>query len=405
MRTLSYVNGSDELSDKFKTDFKFVIDFVKKNKDVFLGIRNNSINLYANGGSFFKLWKSRQTYKASINAGDEKTQKGYYKKIKPEVMKKLKSVNNQELTLENIEIWKGILKDLKDAVADYMLKHDRGTKEGSSTEKVLQQKLALAFNNSNSSYFTYDIEYNIEGLNDYYQFKDGTPDIERSAHTLGRMDNMVIHINNNKVKFYFFELKEGKSAINSTNYRSKSTSKKYDSFGNGVIGHVNLYMTIIDYIKRNKTYYSKYAQDYNKNKGNKKPESFDIRDILMTEVKYIMKFYQDFDLINNENYKNIDYDNLVFDDVELVFYLGGYAKNFTKLEDNLVGKAADSVVNLINNNPMKYKYIGKDEIYNFKYYKDEKNYYEERELKDLDISNYNEVKVEIQNNKVNFTIS
>ena len=46
---------NESFKEKFKEDFKFIIDFVKENDDVFLGIRNNCINLYANGGSFFKL--------------------------------------------------------------------------------------------------------------------------------------------------------------------------------------------------------------------------------------------------------------------------------------------------------------------------------------------------------------
>ena len=55
----------------------------------------------------------------------------------------------------------------------------------------------------------------------------------------------------------------------------------------------------------------------------------------MDDIKNIMNFYKRFDLINNSNFKNRDYDNLKFGDIELVFYFGGY--NF-EMEDNEILK-------------------------------------------------------------------
>lgn len=248
---------SEDFEKKFENEFKFVIDFVKENKDdVFLGVRDNSINLYGNGGSFFQISKSKDKYFAYVNSGDEENKKGYFSKISKKVYNILKDINGKEINNDNINAWNSILYDLKCAVKSYMEKHITGKGEGSSKEKILQQKLALAFNNQDNPYFTYDIEYNIESLNDYYFFKDGKADKRRKSHTLGRMDNMVISIKNDKIYLHLMELKEGMSAIEGTNFNSKSKGKLYDSFGNGVIGHINLYMTIIDYVKNNKKYVS-----------------------------------------------------------------------------------------------------------------------------------------------------
>ena len=46
---------SCDFQEKFHNEFKGIIDYVKNNKDVFLEIRNNAINLYVAGGSMFKI--------------------------------------------------------------------------------------------------------------------------------------------------------------------------------------------------------------------------------------------------------------------------------------------------------------------------------------------------------------
>lgn len=394
---------SEEFKNKFKNEFKFIIDFVKENKDdVFLGIRDDSINLYANGGSFLQISKSKDKYIAYFNSGEETEQKGYYSKLNKKTIEILKDINNKEITLENFNTWNSILTDLKNAVKSYMECHKRGRGTGASKEKILQQKLALAFNNHDNPYFTYDIEYNIESLNDYYYKADGTPDKKRSPHTLGRMDNMTISITkDNKINLYLMELKEGVNAIEATNFNSKSKNEKYDSFKNGVIGHINLYMTIINQIKKDTPYVSMYRKD-----NSFEPFTFDIKNQLLEEIKGTMKFYKEFGLINNNEFLNIEPDKLVFGDVELVFYLGGYT-NSKKFETHLgiIGNNNDSVINLINNNPMAYKYISSDEIYDFKFYKDSKLYNEERTKNDLEIHNYETVEVVKEQNKVSFKIS
>ena len=112
-------------------------------------------------------------------------------------------------------------------------------------------------------------------------------------------------------------------------------------------------------------------------------------------------------MIKNEYFKNIDYQNLILDDVELVFYLGGYNMKSNKLECHLgiEGNNNDSVLNLINNNPMEYKYLDCNNIYSFKFYKDSKNYDKERINQDLKIEDYSIVKIKKTPNKeVSFKI-
>lgn len=388
-----------EFINKFEKEFKFVIEFVKKNKeDVFFGIRDNSINLYVNGGSFLQISLIGGKYIARINAGDPMNKKGYSNEIDRVTSNILSKINNKEINNDNVDMWQEILPNLKGAVKRYMVRHKVGRGYGSSKEKILQQKLALSFNNENTPYFTCDMEYNIKSLNDYYHLKNGDIDSVRTPHTFGRMDNILIRIKDNKLKLYLFEIKEGTAAIKSTNYNSNSKQKKYDSFGNGIIGHINLYMTIIDHIKKDIPYHSKYRVNKNLIQS-----TINIKEQIFEEIKSTMLFYQKYDLINNENYKHIDYKKLIFDDVELVFYLSGYKENSKIFEKHLgiIGKMKDSVINLINNNPTMYEYISADQLYDFKYYKDYKVFRENRCNEDLDIESYNTIKViKDKNNKV-----
>lgn len=384
---------SEEFENKLDKEFHFIIDYVKENKhEVFLGIRKNKISLYVNGGKFFNVEETvketEKGYLASFNSDS------YIKDEKLEnLKKKIQNINNKNLDKKTIPLWKDVLDELKDIVSSHMFKHKTGKGNQSYKEKILQQKLALAFNNQNVyPYFTYDIEYNIESLNDYYYKKDGTPDKSREPHTLGRMDNMMIGIDeNNQLTLYLMEIKNGMNAITTTNLNSKSQKQNYESFGNGIIGHINLYMTIIKYIKSGEDYVSKYKQD------KKLPNaSINIRNHIFSEIRSTMKFYKKYDLIENPAFKKLNYDDIKFNDVKLVFYLGEYNKNSKKLETHLgiEGNNNDSVMNLINNNKSEYQYV--KEIYDFKYYKDEKAFNDELNISDLNIENYYEIKI-IQN--------
>ena len=383
-----------DFEDKFNNDFKFVIDYVKNDESVFLGVRKNLVDLYVNGGCFFTIEKTSKSFKGKFNI---KGYGNYLNNYSSTTYLKVKNISNKILDNTTIDEWKNVMDDLKKAVATYREEHYRQgtTKNAVDREKILQQKLALAFNNSDSEYYTYDIEYNIEGLKEYV-FDVDTEIIAREikAQELGRIDNMVIEIKNNKkVNIYLMEVKEGLNSI-------KTMDKQTKLYGQGLIGHVNSYMKIIDKVKKNEEFFSNYL--FYKGKKAK----FNFREILMEDVKSVMSFYKKFDLIKNPNFKNIDYDNLEFGDIELVFYLGGYNMNSKKLENHLGlnNNQADSVKNLINRdyNMMKYDYISKNQIYDFKYHKDIKEYAQKLTLEDLDIKNYNQVKVRNINNKIEF---
>ena len=53
---------NQKFEDMFKNEYNGIIQYVKKNDKVFLGIRHNYINLYVDGGSFLKL-----TYHPKLN--------------------------------------------------------------------------------------------------------------------------------------------------------------------------------------------------------------------------------------------------------------------------------------------------------------------------------------------------
>ena len=63
-------------------------------------------------------------------------------------------------------------------------------------------------------------------------------------------------------------------------------STEYDSFGNGVIGHINLYMTIINHIKKDIPYTSMYRKD-----NSLQPFTFDIKNQLNNkQLQYLFHF-------------------------------------------------------------------------------------------------------------------
>lgn len=390
----------DNFKQKFKNEFKFIIEYVKKNKDVFLGIRNNSINLFVNGGCFFELYKKGNDYIGSFNINGYHN---YLKKYsdKKDLSEQLDKIVDKQLNDENINIWNEILPELKKVVEKYMFNHKVGVIENcSSREKILQQKIALSFNNINNNYFNYDIEYNVEGFSDYYYFEEnGKPNNLEQPHTIGRIDNMVVSIKNNKAYFHLMEVKENTDAITAT----KKNSKNIISFGNGIIGHVNLYMQIIDCLKKDKIYTSSYNG-----------LSFNFREYLLNDLKNMLSFYVENELVGNHDFSNLsleDINNLKYGDAELVFYFGGYKKNSKKITNHLgtSGNQVDSVLNLVNRNlndyKLLYKYITSDQIYDFKYHIDYKNYNNPNSLKDdIDISKYSTVNINKINNLVEFKV-
>ena len=113
--------------------------------------------------------------------------------------------------------------------------------------------------------------------------------------------------------------------------------------------------------------------------------TIDIRKTLLCEVKNIMSFYQEFDLIENNNFKNIDYDSLELNSkeegIELVFFLGNYksGEKVGSFENHLGirgGNAKYSVKKLLDNNmrnELNLDYVSQDEMFDFRFLKTEKN--------------------------------
>ena len=344
--------------------FRGIIEYVKKQDDVFLGVRENYINLYVDGGSFFKLeYKSRKGYVGSF---DEK----YYKYCIERKPKKLSSINGK--TIEDIKDWINLFPDLKKIVKDYQEKIIPKTKK--SREKILQQKLVHEFN-KNSNYFAYDIEYAIKGAIDYvYDAKKNRTN--KKPKTEGRADILLISKPvNNKITIYFMEVKEGLGALSGINLREVS-------LGSGIVGHLKNNTKIVNLVRKNKLYESEYRRiHYPKN------PTIDIKKILLQEVINIMSFYHKCGLIENKNFKDIDdYSkiNLKEDDeaIKLVFFLGNYPEGCESFEHYLGIRcdeklASDFSVKKLLDNKQEEKlnldYITYDNMIGFKYIKTTKN--------------------------------
>lgn len=352
--------------EKFHKEYKGVIKYVKDNKDVFLGIRNNTINLYVAGGSMFKLEQKRgNQYIGSID-------ENYFKTCKERRPKILDKINNEPIS--NIQDWIDIFDKLKEVVIEYQYKKLPSLNQRKK-EKVLQQKLVFEFNTrQNSNYYAYDMEYNLEGANDYIFDANKKPIKGRKTKTPGRSDIMLINKPvDNKITIYFMEVKEGIGSFS-------GVSKSNQTFGSGIVGHIKNYMPLLHLAKTNKKYESKYRKDNNLDNS-----IIDIRETLLCEVISNMSFYQEFGLIENDNFKNIDYHSLELkkgtEGIELVFFLGNY-KNPEKVgsfENHLGirgGKATYSVKKLLNNNmksELDLDYVTEDEMFDFKFIKTEKD--------------------------------
>lgn len=363
---------SKELENILNGKYQKIIEYCENNNDVYLGIRNNALNLYVNGGSFFKLTKSRKGYKGYIEAK-------YFK----EVSQNLKEINNKEIT--DISKWLDLFDNLKSTVKDYMegkLPYNQSVKR----EKILQQKLIQEFNN-NSLYYAYDIEYNLEEINNYVYDADGNILKNKKPATPGRADILLVSKPlNNKVTIYFMEVKEGIGAFSGVQVHNLT-------FGSGIVGHIKNYVPIINLANSKENYYSEYRHDRNQK------SEFNIKEILLTELKEHMKLYNNFNLIKNKNFQNIDWDLVQVEKVEFVLFLGNYQnKKIGSLENHLGirgGKSPYSVKKLLDNklkNIINLDYIKKEEMIEFKVCKEEKTYQEYNF--NLDINSYEIIKKE-----------
>ena len=237
-----------EFEKKFENELHPIIDFVKNNEDVFLGIRNNYIDLYVDGGCFFELTYSKRnkTIKGKIDTK-------YFNDCPQKMPKSLNAINNKPLN--SIDCWMKILYDLKDIVSNFQ-KGNISKSKKTKREKILQQKLIHEFNND-SKYFAYDMEYVIEGLRDYVldakklPKKDkNNPEQIKTPKQLGRTDIILINKpSNNKIKVYFMEVKEGTDAFSGV-LPNNSNDESAPSFGSGIEKFTNQSLSMTKIAKK-----------------------------------------------------------------------------------------------------------------------------------------------------------
>ena len=361
---------SEDFIKKIKYDYSFIVEYVKKNNDVFLGIRNNKIILYVHGGAFFNLWcNGKKEYIASINYD------GYRHELDSDLEKSelLQIINGKEIS-KYVNDWKELFDYLKKSVK----KHQEASVNGKiCKEKILQQNYAQKINEK-KKYYCYDIEYNIEGFRSYNVYKDGT--LSNDTNDMGRFDNLVFKINDNKINLYLVEIKNDIGAFN-------RPSIKRQTFGSGIMGHINGYMETIYYIKEHKDYKLNYYKNV----------SINFYDLLLSEIKHkihVLVFlginkYSDFN-IKDES----DLNKLVIANTELVFYLGDYHhKDLFERHLGIKGNDSLSVMKLLNNNPLSIVYT--DHVSNFKYHKSSKSYDNlDFDDDDLNIEKYNTITAE-----------
>ena len=382
-----------EFKEKFKKEFNPIITYVKNNKDVFAGIRKNCLDLYVDGGRLLEI-KYDSVHKNFVAGIDEK----YFDKCKKRMPNELKKdsknyINHQPI--KDINSWIQILDTLKGVVSDYQNQRIKNLKT-KKREKILQQKLVHEFNEK-SDYFAYDIEYVIEGLTEWVLDANLNPAKSketkkyRKPKTLGRADIMLISKPvNNKIKIYFMEVKEGTTAFGGV-LGNNSNNESAPSFGSGIVGHFKNNVAIINSARDNKPYISKYRkmkydknEKYNNSKYYKKIQyEFNIRQILLEEIKYCLHFYKDFELLPKNHFVyNIDIDKINIsnskDAIEMVFFLGNYKDNGS-FENHLGignGKYAKfNVKGLLDNKKAKeinLNYVKEDELIDFKVIKEQK---------------------------------
>lgn len=386
----------EEFIEVLKRDLKDIIEYVKENEDVFLGIRENYINLYVDGGCILKLdirkRKDGYTYKASF---DEK-----YYNDNEKMKQMIKNIDNQD-----IKKWIELLPTFKQRVKEYQrgkCKKNNGKNVKTNKEKILQQQLLFAFN-QNSNYFAYDIEYAIKSAQYRLEDLEGNP--IKSPITAGRADILLISIpdENNEITIYSMEVKQGTGALGGVSDQKEATDKngkKVDkrTFGSGIAGHLKNNVKIIKAVRSGKPY-----------DGIKQ---IPLRENILQEIKAIMLIYDKLGLISNPHFRNVDWKNIKLKNgnkaMELVFFLGDYKKSCPSFENylgiNCPGEAKYSVRKLLLDSKEKrklkdynldLKFMTYDEmIDDFKVWKTDTCYDKKINSADLDIENYKIIKKE-----------
>ncbi len=388
------IRVNEKYEESFNEAIKPFIEYVKKHNDVILGVRDNELHFYVSGGRFFKI-----KYYSKLNKFEADFDENYFKSSEKEKPSKLKKLLEKGKS-DNLDEWLDILDELKEKVERY-----QNAELGNDTvkaEKIIQQKIMHELNNNNTNYYAYDIEYQLQGLNDYiyranHKDKIKTDKGEFRTKTLGRADIMVIGKPDEKgrITIYLVEVKHGTGAFG-------GVSKSDLTFGSGIAGHIKNNIAIINTLRNDKS--GIYESAYRKDKFKKENEYLiNVRERLQNEIKAIMKFYQDNDLIKNSNFKDIDYDKITLktgaSSAELVFFLADYENKSQTFEKYLGIYNYDydsdfSVKKLLKNdkNLIDLYFAKPDDMFNFKYIKTNKTYKDSNF--DLNFDNYKETKKE-----------
>ena len=217
---------------------KRLCHLIKTDKDLFIGIRYDSVNLYYMGASAGKITKTSQKLKYEFSPGYWKSESE-----KPADI---------EAFLDNVDLVK---KNIK--------KYQNGeTGNGKKREKIAQQAMVCANNkNSDAKWFCIDMEY-VMSQTDRSQLKFGRFDIVAITKEKQR--------DNGKYGVALIELKHGCGAygVNATKYHAITDQNiikdiialnyQENVFGCGITGHVYSYLQYLTYDKPVEGYKNAY---------------------------------------------------------------------------------------------------------------------------------------------------
>lgn len=381
--------------ENFMKVVKPFLDYARKRDDVFVGVRANELHFYVSGGRFFKIiyYPKYKQFKGEVDIN-------YFEFAKDQKPKTLDKLLKKERS-DNLDGWYEILDELREKIQKYQYK-ELGN-ESIKAEKIIQQKIMHQLNNSDSDYFAYDMEYQLQGLNDYVYKSDNENVVlnengREKTKSLGRADIMIISKpdKDNKVTLYFMEVKHGIGAFGGVNPNEMT-------FGSGIVGHIKNNLELINKLNGNDNIYcSNYRRDHY---GKKRVSEYkiNVKERLEEEIKAIMNFFKDNKLIKNKNFKEVDYNNIKIGGAEQVFFLADYIKNSLTF-DRYLGICKDrfkkddnskySVKELLKNdkNLIDLYFAKPEDMMDFKYIKTNSDY--TCDNFDLDIKNYEVIEKE-----------
>lgn len=216
-----------DLLEKIKENER-LYHLIKTDKDLFMGIRYDSVNLYYMGASAGKITKTSKKLKYEFSPGYWKSESK-----KPATVEEF--LDNVDLVKENIK------------------RYQNGeTGNGRKCEKIVQQSMVCANNeNTNTDWFCIDMEY-VMSQTDRSQLKFGRFDIvaitKKKQKTNGKYGVALIELKHGQKAYY--GLTKPYKDITDKNIIKDIISLKYTQkkiFGSGIVGHVYDYLQYLTY--------------------------------------------------------------------------------------------------------------------------------------------------------------